>query len=792
VICEALSCLSTLVSLSLLTRTSLLGTNITGSSALPGKSPTRSRRKKQGVIEKCGPLLIHSSSIVRRRAAYLVCMSSQVLGVADSEVIANQLLKPYLQYKPTFESIPHLLACAKVPSLRKPAANPSPIENIQAEFEISAKLAKSLSVPSQQSVELVTKSDFSWYVDLLRQFCNAAIRTPRYVPSHHYPSPGMNRFTLLHRKTTHLVHQFIHLGLLLFRKVRQFLGFMLVLSCLIASQLIILLPTLVLDLNIELSTEASNHILINMIDENRLARHVRNNKDLTDNIITCILNRPVVRIAESACKGEWGSAAFIDQLCPENSHAHSKILALDVPPLSPCLGLARNDHGGRHTWCPKENKLLSTGEHSGPVNRLAVSEDQNFFVSASYDGTSKVFELRQVHDSGGSIHSCLTYEGHKTGKGNAAVRVNDCCILEHSNSIATAASDGSLHVWRVDLVTSNQNQQMKKPRVSGHSALRSINVDEGEVLAVSHFNTPSASVLAFATQRGRIHSLDIRSAREPFTLNLRPELGYLTDMEVGKDRNWVVAGTSRGYVALWDIRFRTMVKLWRHCRDSPIRRLIDAFGTCQDEDSRPYVFMGCDNNEASLFDVSTGGCLQCCRILDSSLSYVDQLALPGDCLSIPYLESVNIPSRLGKRLVSLDKALRMTSRKSTADNSIIALAGCISPQGPSYLMTGGTDNMIRLWDLKSASKSSCVSGLERNQSPPSFEQVGGNSRLILCRQHPIRPIHLVESSKLPMYNRRGVSKCENRHIDSILDLKVVQNPALLLSASRDHTIKLWA
>lgn len=574
-------------------------------------------------------------------------------------------------------------------------------------------------------------------------------------------------------------------------------GFIYEVRYLFAFELIILhfISPLVHDLNIELPTEASHHILINRMDENQLARHVGNKEDLTDEIITCFLTRPVVRIAESACKGEWGSAAFIDQLVPENSHAHSKILALDVPPLSPSLGLARSDNcAGRHTWCPKEDKLLgSTGtEHLGPVNRLAVSEDQSFFVSASYDGTSKVFELRQAHDSGGDINSCLTYEGHKFGNDRAPVRINDCCILEHTHSVATAASDGSLHVWRVDLVTSHQNQQMKRPRVSGHSALRNINLGEGEVLTVSHFNTPSASILAFATQRGRIHSLDMRSAREPFSLKLRPELGYLTDMEVGKDRNWVVAGTSRGYVGLWDIRFQSMVKLWRHYKDSPIKRIIDAFGTCQDDSSRPLVFMGCDNNEASLFDVSSGRCLQCYRVLDSSLSYVDQMALPPDCLSVPYLESVNIPNRLGKRLVSLDKALQMTSRKSTSDVSINALVGCINPQGPSYLMTGGNDNMIRLWDLKSASKSCCVSGLERNQPSPSFEQVGGNSRVILCRQPSIQPSYMVESSKLPMYNRQGVSKCDSRHIDSILDLKVVQNPALLLSASRDHTIKLWA
>ena len=203
------------------------------------------------------------------------------------------------------------------------------------------------------------------------------------------------------------------------------------------------------------------------------------------------------------------------------------------------------------------------------------------------------------------------------------------------------------------------------------------------------------------------------------------------------------------------------------------------------------VFMGCDNNEASLFDLSTGGCIQCYRVLDSSLSYVDQVALPSDCLSIPTLESVNIPSRLGKRIVSLDKAIQLTSTKSQGSVRINALTGCINPQGHSYLITGGSDCMIRLWDLKSGSKSCCVSGLDRNQSSPSFEQVGGKSRLLLCRQpSPIDP-SMMESSKLPVYNRQGVVKPDSRHIDLILDLKEVQNPALLLSASRDSTIKLW-
>ncbi|KAL9181694.1 hypothetical protein ACHAXT_012037 [Thalassiosira profunda] len=748
VISEALRCLSTLVSLSLLTRVSLLGTEIAGALPSPNESPSRSRRKKQGVIRRCGPLLLHPSRVVRTDVASLVLVSWKVLGDTDAEVFVNQLLRPYLQYKPTFESMPHLLACLKDPLVETTTATESSQEmkSIDAEIEFSTKLANSLSVPSQKSVELVSKNSLKWFEPLHL----AAAKDPELSAAFH------------------------SLGFLSLQKVYG--------------------------LGIEHPTNISPHILINRVDEKKLSGLVGNKEDISAEVIASFLTRPEVKVLESAGGGEWGSSSVSDQLVPESSAVHSKIGVLDVPPLSPSFGLARvvgdTASTARHHWSPKEDNLVgSTGasEHMGPVNRLAVSEDESFFVSASYDGTSKVFELRQAHDSGGDIQSCLTYDGHKLENGLAPVRINDVAILEHSHSAATAASDGSLHVWRVDMVASHQTQQAKRLRVSGHTTLRRINPGEGEVQAVSHFNSPSASILAYATQKGNIHSLDIRCAREPFALNLRPELGYLTDMEVGNGKNWIVAGTSRGYVGLWDIRYQTMVKLWRHNRSSPIKRLTRGFADVQDESARPLVFMGLDSNEASLFDVSTGGCLQCYRVLDSQLSYVDQSALPPDCLAMPSLENVNIPGRSGKRLVSLDAAIQMTTRRPTTD-SINALIGGINRQGPSYLMTGGSDGQIRYWDMNTASKSYCVSGLERNQPPPSFEQVqhGRTSRLILCRQPAMPPTGLMESSKLPLRNRQGAAKCESRHLDSILDLKAVKHPSLLLSASRDHTIKLWA
>jgi phosphoinositide-3-kinase regulatory subunit 4 len=53
------------------------------------------------------------------------------------------------------------------------------------------------------------------------------------------------------------------------------------------------------------------------------------------------------------------------------------------------------DNQTSQPWRPKENIVISTMyEHTQAVNRLAVSPDQSFFVSASNDNTAKVWQTR--------------------------------------------------------------------------------------------------------------------------------------------------------------------------------------------------------------------------------------------------------------------------------------------------------------------------------------------------------------------------------------------------------------
>jgi phosphoinositide-3-kinase regulatory subunit 4 len=43
-----------------------------------------------------------------------------------------------------------------------------------------------------------------------------------------------------------------------------------------------------------------------------------------------------------------------------------------------------------------------------------------------------------------------------------------------------------------------------------------------------------------------VHSWDLRCAKEPFVLSSSPEIGYVTSLAVGNDRNWLCTGTNTG------------------------------------------------------------------------------------------------------------------------------------------------------------------------------------------------------------------------------------------------------
>jgi len=289
-------------------------------------------------------------------------------------------------------------------------------------------------------------------------------------------------------------------------------------------------------------------------------------------------------------------------------------------------------------------------EHTAAVNRLAVSRDQSFFASASDDKTVKVWQINTL-DKSAFIKSAITYEQHKSP-------VNDVCILENTHSIASCSENGTILVWKVELgiqkkvgtSTTNaddaggNNNNNGVLTVLGNSQLKKIDPLEGSINNIQHFNSDSASVLVYTTQKGQIHGWDLRSSGECFNYKVRPELGSLLTLALAHDRNWIVAGTSRGYIGLWDVRYNVMNKLWRHCSNGPIRRLAccksipKTRGDIMQYTDGSYLFAAAGNNEAAVWGIPEGGeCYKCFRSLSMAQAY-DKID------GLPVLHDVPLPA----------------------------------------------------------------------------------------------------------------------------------------------------
>ena len=93
------------------------------------------------------------------------------------------------------------------------------------------------------------------------------------------------------------------------------------------------------------------------------------------------------------------------------------------------------------------------------------------------------------------------------------------------------------------------------------------------------------------SQYGGVGGWDLRMGREAVRLPIRPEFGYSTCMITascyrgggasgtegkwggsgnGNGGQWVMVGTSRGYLLLWDLRFNLLCGAWKHSAGSPI------------------------------------------------------------------------------------------------------------------------------------------------------------------------------------------------------------------------------
>lgn len=475
-------------------------------------------------------------------------------------------------------------------------------------------------------------------------------------------------------------------------------------------------------------------------------------------------------------------------------------------------------------WAPRGVLVAHLQEHRGPVRALASSTDGLFVVSGGDDGQCKLWDCTRL-ERDVSFRSRLTYAS-QGGRVTALVSLDDG---GGDHAVASASDNGSVHAWRVEYVErggpsggsnsrgeststdrdGRSSRRYRAPpsveRYTGAAEIATVSRGSGAVTAMIR---TGVKTLCYSTARGGVRGWDLRSKNsEAFRVNWDSQLGTISALvaEHGGgsgthentsspytpcfDPRWLVAGTSRGCLALMDLRFGARVAEWRHPTRAPIDALVlatepSAHGT----DARPMVWCAAGRDEVASWDVAAGTCGRVLRVTRGSSSH--------DFENDGALKN-------GGRL----DVFELDSRRHDGDDSYLSTnelgdgaarddgVRCLLPLPSGALLSGGSDACVRMWCPGEPGRSKVVSGpLPPGPRPTYDESRDGVNGTPVLREVPTRDERGGNTGGVNVGDQVAAAAVRHDcHRDSVLCMAAVGTgmQRMLVTCGRDAAVKVW-
>lgn len=427
-------------------------------------------------------------------------------------------------------------------------------------------------------------------------------------------------------------------------------------------------------------------------------------------------------------------------------------------------------------------------EHSDAVNCIAISPDHKFFVTGSDDGTIRVWDCFRL-EMNVINRAVLVYNvSHVIAEDkNILPQVKCIKFIENTYTMACSLSNGKILFLRVDAVQNEEvtNGGLKLRKVKLVKKLQLETPGEYVVAMESVMNDKSLKLYA-ATTESRIVVLDLVTMKRVSTLLNHQSHGVITCMAVDRDKNWVLVGTMFGMFDLWDIRFELRIKSWGFKQRKPIHQIRV---NPKSNSKIVYVVGGTGLPEITAWDIETRTCKEIYRAngsVEVRSAYepidVDNAAKNEEILVEPLsLADSNIEERLD--FTCCDAGLEFEYS-----------AG--SQKG--YLVTGGTDRMLRFWDLSSPESSNIFSGLNLDASRPQYAvQHTSNLKLVyekITNQANGKKPTSSKSERPPrtMSILADQQELNRNHMSTVLDVAVLLRPfEMIISVDRMGTVKVF-
>lgn len=488
---------------------------------------------------------------------------------------------------------------------------------------------------------------------------------------------------------------------------------------------------------------------------------------------------------------------LLDSLASENYPTDILDFGPQVIPASRRYLLKKSDAPEvEKPWRPEGVLVATFSEHIGAINRIVPSPDHAFFITGSDDGTVKVWDTLRLERN-------LAHRSRQTHKHADGAKVKSLTFVENTHTFVSCATDGSIHVVKVDYVHLGDTSKYGRLRLVREHCLPK---DEYAVW-VEHFKIEANSVLLLLTNRSRIIAIDLRNMSTLYSFENPVQHGTPTCFCVDKKHTWLLLGTSHGVLDLWDLRFRLRLKAWGLAGGSPIYRLhVYPF---KGRGKWVCVTGGTGQTDVTIWDVEKA---QCREVFRAGVSR----SLSKDNIKIyePWSVDDQKPEMLGRFANAIDP---VGTGAGSSDRGIRALA--IGQDGPDdgreskygFFLTGGLDKKLRLWNVNRVDASMVISGLRVDEDQPKYTTSQTTQALILNTERLPQPGPSAPNAAAGNKSSSNVTpkKAGGRpprstvisleqknllrsHLDSILDVALLESPVgMTVSVDRAGVIYIF-
>lgn len=449
---------------------------------------------------------------------------------------------------------------------------------------------------------------------------------------------------------------------------------------------------------------------------------------------------------------------------------------------------------GDDGWKPSGKLVATFSEHNGPINRIVVSPDHQFFLTGGDDGCVKVWDTARLERN-------ITHRSRLTHKHGAGARVLALCFIENTHSFISCASDGSVHVVKVDTVLSGMNFRYPKLRL-----LREYQLVDGEFAVwCEHFKQDANSVLILATNKSVVLGIDLRTMTLLYKLENPVHHGTPTCFCIDRRRNWLCLGTSHGVVDLWDLRFKMRLKGWGVPGKGSIYRL--CIHPTKGRGRWVCVAGGTGQGEVTVWDLERTLCREIYRVGGNKEGPKGYEAWDVD--------EDKPEGMLGRFATNIEPSA--TGNADRGVRAMIAGTGEIEEEREvrhAYIITAGSDKKLRFWDLSRIENSLVFSGLQPDEGRPTYTASHPTASMTLNTER--LPRQAPSSSAASAANggtrsspssRSGRSSRPPRstvislqqqqllksHLDAVMDVAVLESPyTMTVSADRSGVVFVFA